>query len=154
MPKKKAETPANVTGFRVKPRYRDVTCTWYELEEGEEPFTATIRRNLTFEELEAIPRGEDLKWSEVWPVIAPYVVAWNHTKPDAETGEVVAVPPPAEAGPEVFRTLDTEMNLWLLGEVRYAHIGGPAALVKHLDTDRKKEPMPSESTPEPAGGKN
>lgn len=152
MPRKKADPPA-VTGYRRKPRYRDITCDWFELEEGEDPLTVTIQTNLTFEEVNAIPTGKGLKWREVWEVIYPYVVGWNLTAPD-DNGEIAPVPPPAEAGPDAFMAMDPQENVWLLGEIRYVHIGGPKELVKNMETERKNESTPSGSTPAPDGGKS
>lgn len=141
MPRKKADAPATeptpMTGYRMKPRYRDVTCEWYELEDGEDAFSATIRTNLTFGELRDIPSGKDATFEEVWDVIAPYVTGWNLVAENIESGQVEAVPPPAEAGPAAFQALDASLNLWLIGQVRTAHLGGPKALEKDAKTDRK-----------------
>ena len=147
MPRKNAKTPepVEITGYRVRPRYRDVTCDWYELDEGEEPFTATIRTNLTFDQLNAIPAGKDVTFEEVWQEIAPYVVGWNLVAENMSTGTVEPVPPPSEAGPIAFRALDSALSLWLIAQVRTAHLGGP---------ERKKEPTPSGSTPAPSDGKS
>ena len=142
MPKK--ATPAPVTGFQIRPRYREVVCDWFELEDGEEPFTATIRTNLTFDQINAIPAGDGVTFSEVWEQIAEYVTKWNLVAED-ETGAMVAVPPPAEAGPDVFRAMDAALNVWLIAQVRTAHLGGP---------DRKNGSTPSGATPAPGGGKS
>lgn len=143
MPKKTAAP--NVTGFRVRPRYRDVTCDWFDLEDGEEPLKATIRTNLTFAQLEEIPSGDHVTFPEVWEVIYPYVVAWNVLAEDESTGDIVPVPPPAEAGPEVAKLLDAQMSLWLITQVRMAHLGG---------AERKNGSAPSGGTSGPDGDKS
>lgn len=123
MPKKAAAvTP--LTGYTIRPRYRDVVCDWDEPEAGEEAFTATIRTNLTFDQINAIPGGEGVTFTDVWDVIAPYVTGWNLLAEDTD-GNVVPVPPPAEAGPDAFKMLDPAMNVWLIAQVRTAHLGGP-----------------------------
>lgn len=141
MAKKKAAAPTPISGFRIRPRYRDVECDWFELEEGEEPFRATIRRNLTFEQIHAIPDGDEATFDEIWKEIAPYVTGWNLLAED-DKGEVVPVPPPAEAGPDVSRMLDAQMSLWLILQVRQAHLGG---------AERKNTSAPSGDTPGPGG---
>ena len=135
MPKKTAAP--NVTGFRVKPRYRDVTCDWFDVEEGEEPFTATIRTNLTWGDVEAMPVPKEATFAEIWDAMAPHVVEWNLVAENIESGQVEPVPPPAEAGPEVFKALENPLSIWLYNEVRFAHLGGPKALIKDAETDRK-----------------
>ena len=144
MPKKSTPEPVQISGFRVRPRYRDVTCDWFA-EDGEEPFTATIRTNLTFDQLNAIPAGEDVTFEDVWQEIAPYVTGWNLVAENVASGTVESVPPPSEAGPLAFRALDPSLNLWLIAQVRTAHLGGP---------ERKKERTPSGSTPAPSDGKS
>lgn len=152
MPKTKAAAPAP-TGFISRPRYREVECDWFELEDGEVPFTATIRTNLTFAQLEEIPSGDNATFPEVWEVIHPYVIAWNLMAEDASTGEIVEVPPPAEAGPDVAKMLDAQMSLWLIAQVRMAHLGGIDRNEK-VGGDRKNGSTPSGSTPGPVGAKN
>ena len=136
MPKKSTPEPTPLTGFRVRPRYREVVCDWYEVEEGEEPFKATIRTNLTFGELRDIPSGKDVTFEDVWQVIHPYVTGWNLVG-ETDDGTQAPVPPPAEAGPDAFFMLDAGLNLWLIGQVRTAHLGGPKALEKDGESDRK-----------------
>ena len=139
MPKKAAAAP--VTGFQIRPRYREVTCDWFDLEDGEEPLKATIRTNLTFDQVNAIPAlTQGVTFEDVWKAITPYISAWNLVGENAETGALEAIPPPAEAGGEVFRATDTAVSLWLHGEVKYAHLGGPKALQKETaaETERAK----------------
>jgi hypothetical protein len=103
-------------GYRTKPRTREIVCEFPGLEpdEGCEPLRATVRTNLTFDELDAIPVAvfvEDgtvmyRSTAEMRAAIAPYVLAWNIDADDVETGETVPVIPPAEAGPDVLRTVD------------------------------------------------
>lgn len=146
MPKKKAAPqPEPMSGYRVRPRYRTVVCDWGTPEDGELPFTATIRTNLTFDQLNAIPGGEGVTFAEIWNEIHPYVKDWNLVGENLATGAIERVPPPAEAGPEAFRALDAELNIWLIAQVRTAHLGGP---------ERKNGHTPSGSTPEPGGDKS
>ena len=147
MPKTKAAAPAP-TGFQIRPRYREVTCDLFELEDGEVPFTATIRTNLTFAQLEEIPSGDDATFPEVWEVIHPYVIAWNLMAEDASTGEIVDVPPPAEAGPDIAKMLEPQISYWLITQVRTAHLGG-VTKNNEIGEDRKNG-----STPGPVGAKN
>ena len=96
------------TGYRTKPRYRDIVCDWPDLapDDGCEPLKATVVSNLTFSELDAIPavlrpqeNGEGIVIyadETLRSAIAPYVTNWNVTARDIKTGESVDVPPPAD----------------------------------------------------------
>lgn len=110
----------------LKPRYEEFSCpdSIFPVEDGDDPFCATVRINLTFEELDALPQGDSLPYAEMRDAIAPYITAWNWTATDTETGDEVPVPPPAEAGPDVLRTLTREMVLWLFNVVRLGFQGG------------------------------
>jgi hypothetical protein len=44
-------------------------------------------------------------WPEVFAQIAPFVYSWNAHAQNADTGEWEQLPPPAEAGPDVFDEL-------------------------------------------------
>jgi hypothetical protein len=124
-----------------------------EPDEGCEPLRATVRTNLTFDELDAIPVAvfvEDgtvmyRSTAEMRAAIAPYVLAWNIDADDVETGETVPVIPPAEAGPDVLRTVDPLITVWLASRLKTIHIPSKE--------DRGKDTPPSEATdaPSPSG---
>lgn len=138
-------------GFRSKARTREFVCQWEQLapDEGKEPFKATIRTNLTFAELDALPESSfDLLFSDAQAAIAPYVVAWNLEGVDAATGEETVLPPPAEAGPEIFEAINSEEDMqlittWIFATIKNIHRGGP---------ERKKELRRSSATPATKNG--
>jgi hypothetical protein len=110
-----------------------------------------MRRNLTFDQINAIPKGFNATHQQVWEEIAPYITGWNLTALNIESGEVEPVPPPAEAGPDVFRALDSELSAWLISWMRTIHVGGPGAVADQAESARKKGLTPSVATPEPSG---
>ncbi len=132
MPAKRKAAPAAppVQGYRRAPRYRVVTLELADQPEGAEPLTVTIQSNLSFEQLNAIPSGTGAIFKDIFAVIAPYITAWNLIQVNHETGEPEAVPPPAEAGPDVMLMLDPVEALWLTGEIRFGYLGS--------EEDRKK----------------
>jgi hypothetical protein len=119
-------------------RTKEVVGSW-EVPEGAEPFRATIITSLSFAEIDAIPLGEGSTFGQLFPVIAPYVVAWNAMGRNAETGEYEALPPPAEAGPEVLRLVEPMITTFLAIKLRTAHLGD--------ETERPKDETPSGTTP-------
>ena len=141
-------TLAAVTGYlpAARPRYRWVECDWFsgETVEGEEalpPFRAEVRTNQTWDELAELDLKPEQTNGERWALIAPHVRNWNLLARDLETGEIVQVPPPAEAGPDAFKALEPALYLWLDLQVRTAHRGG---------VERPKSPAASAPTPEPS----
>lgn len=130
----------------ARPRYLWVTYEATALPDGAdvppggEPFRAQIRSNLTFGEIEDLDPNT-LTWLQLFPVMAPHVVAWTLLGTEAATGDVKPVPPPAEAGPDAFRMLDKDLAWWLLMQLRAGHLGGD---------ERKKEFSAPDSLPAPA----
>jgi len=129
-------------GFVPKPRTREVVCDWIEAEEGSDPLTATIRANLTFAEIDYINGlfGKDAKvtYAEAFEIVAPNVIAWNAMALDRESGEYVAVPPPAEGGADSLRAVDALITDWLLWSLGQSHRGG---------AEREGKSQPSGDTP-------
>jgi hypothetical protein len=136
--------PTVVRGHRrSKARYADLVCDIVEPEEGSEPLKVTVRTNLRFGDVDSIPLGADVTMEEAFKAIAPYVVAWNVIDDDIETGELIAVPPPAEAGPKVLSLLDMDEAIWLIIQTKYA-------FKRSQDDNRGKglaTPEPTESPP-------
>lgn len=138
----------SATGYRTRVRTREFVCEWPDLapDDGSPPLTATVKQNLTFEEIDAIPNvfvpdpnGERLLISvneETRRVIAPFVLAWNAVAVDQKTGTVYPVPPPAEMGPDAFRVVDWMVAGWLAVKLKNIHRSLP-------DLDEKKEPAGS-----------
>jgi hypothetical protein len=109
--------------------------------EGGEPFRATIVTSLSFEEIDAIVIDGSLTFSDLFAAIAPFVVAWNATARNRETGTYEPVPPPGESGPQALRALEPATAIWLAMQIRSAPFLPPDP----------KESAPSGSTP---GGPN
>jgi hypothetical protein len=120
-----AVTPSRPPGYRPKKRTRELVCDWDDLapEEGSPPLTVTVQTNLSFEQLDAIPsamrpneNGDGVivfATDKHRAAIAPYVLEWNAEAVNEKTGEAIALPPPAEAGPDIFRALDWQVAAWL-----------------------------------------
>lgn len=116
----------------ARPRYQWFTCEWtdwHDPEEpapdGAEPFRAELRTNLTWGEIDQIDLfSGNLVYADLWKIIAPHVRDWNLLGQDLESGEVVKVPPPAEAGPDAFKVLDAGLTFWIAVQLRTAHLGG------------------------------
>jgi hypothetical protein len=142
-----------VAGFKARARTREYTCDFPGLEpdEGSDPLVVSLRINLDFETIDTIPdpfvttngRVFANPTPELAAAIAPFVVAWNAVGTDAETGDEVQLPPPAEAGPDVFRAVDPFVQCWVGMQLR--------ALWN--DDARKKGPTSSPTTaaPSPSG---
>ncbi len=81
-----------------------------------EPFWAEIRDDLTFAELDTI--NPSAPFGELWPLIAPWVVAWNAVARDLATGEWHPVTPPAEGGPDMFKTQRTQVSQFIAWCIR------------------------------------
>lgn len=135
-----AAPPTVLAGYlpAARPRYR-----WIEyaagVDGGGEPLRAEIRTNLTWGEIDSL--NEATIFAEVWERLAPHVRAWNALGIDAVTGEATPAPPPMEAGPDAFKAIDAEATLWLLAELRTAHLGGE---------ERKKDAPALARSPAPA----
>lgn len=106
--------------------------------ESGEPFQATIVTSLSFEEIDAIVIDGSQTFSDLFAAIAPFVVGWNATARNRETGAHEPVPPPAEAGPQALRALEPRAALWLAMQIRSAPFLPPDP----------KESAPIASTPD------
>jgi hypothetical protein len=142
-----AATPnGTYPGYRPKTRTRRITADrdhWPEVfeaiapmwpDDGQEPFWADVRANLTFDDIDAIPTSA--QFAELWDLFSPWVVAWNATAWDQLAKEWAPVPPPAEMGPDAFRTQPREVTLFILNCLKY-NIGTdlPKGLKPTADTD-------------------
>lgn len=127
-----------MNGYIPPQRTREIEAT-FEAAEGAEPFRATIVTSLTFAEVDAIPL-EDARWKDIFKAIAPYVLAWNAMARNVETGEYEPVPPPAEAGPDVFQLVPPDVTVFLAVKLKTAHLGDK--------DERPKESAPSDDTPD------
>lgn len=132
-------------GFVPKVRTVRVTCDWPDLQpaEGGEQLWAEIE-DITFDEQAAIPFGQQFRYLDLWQAIAPYIHTWNATERKRVDGGVVyePLPPPAEAGPEVFGRCSKWIGQWLAIELKY----GPLK----KDTDPKGKS--TDSMPAPTSG--
>jgi hypothetical protein len=132
-------------GYRLRPRLEEFACPAEVAPRraGEEPLLVTVRTNLTFDELDALPSGEQVAYQVIFEAIASYVVAWSLVKTDAESGEEEPVPAPSVAGPDAFRAVPPEVVVWLLERVQTGYLGGEA---------QKKPAPPHGDTGELSGG--
>lgn len=122
-PAVEAVAPVPITGYVRPHTYREFKYVEYpDLPEDAEPLTVKVRANLSFDEIDAIPFGAGTPYADVFQAIAPHVVAWNVVRVALETGQPEAVPPPAEAGWEVFTVLDHLEANWVLDKVKFGHL--------------------------------
>lgn len=140
-PRKHAAAPVfDIARYREAPHY-----VWREVEwpDRDRPLRVQVQ-DLSIRQHRAIPVGTDVTLADQYAAIASYVVGWDFEAVDLTTGETVQVPPPAEAGPEVFELLpDTVAIGVLLWMYNPSYMRGVAA---------KKASMPSETTTDPPSG--
>ena len=88
---------------RFVPQQKFDTVQYLEQDapEGTVTFTAKIRSNLTFGELNTLVWAKETPMTEMYELFAPFVVEWNLSGVDA-SGDVVDIPAPAVGGAEQF----------------------------------------------------
>ncbi len=138
-PKKKTAPKSTAPVFIRQPIYQEFRMELANAPEGSEPLTAKVQVNIPFLQLDAIPRGNEATFQDIFEGIARYVGEWNLTAEDLETGKVEPVPPPAEAGWEVLQCLDHMQAIWLIDKVRYGYLR-PVQLKAVPDIDVAADP--------------
>ena len=98
-----------------------------------------IVEDLTWGELKRLQRLEKPTYDDAAAAIAPYVTAWNVEGRNADSGEMEALPAPAEAGAEVFDACEPWLIDWLFLSLRLVHVGGDAL---------RKKLTPASDTPD------
>lgn len=106
--------------------------------DGAESLWAEID-DITFEEKTWIPAlTAETMYADIWREIWPYIRAWNVLGRNRETKQFEPLPPPAEAGPEVFSSVQPMIIAgWLAHELKFGHLRNRAL-------DEKKESTSSE----------
>ncbi len=142
--KKPVETPAafdavpefDLALFRESAHYviRDIP------REDDEPLRVRVR-DLSIRQTNAIPWGVNVPLRESFEHVAQYVVEWNLCAENVETGETVAVPPPAVVGWEVFELLPNSVGSDLVNWLKVPFFMKAEA--------EKKALTPSTSTTDP-----
>lgn len=100
-------------GFIPRTRTRRVECDWLEPEDGHSRLWAVVRCDLPLGVIEELPFGGGHTYAEVWKAIYPYVLDWNALGWDEATDARVALPPPAQGGPDAFKWVDPIVSDWL-----------------------------------------
>jgi hypothetical protein len=118
--------------YRVADKKEWIVCD----EPGMEGFAIQVRTNITNAEQREVASHHDWiagvytrEWEEI-PVedrdmtkaprelerkqLAPFIYGWNAEGRDPKTGEWGLLPPPVEAGPEVFDSITDEMTTWMI----------------------------------------
>lgn len=129
---------STLAGYRAQ-RTKIVTADW-EVEEGVEPFRATIVTSLSFDQIDAIRMGDGTKYTDLFAAIAPYVLEWNAEAFNVETKEWEPIDAPAIAGPKVLNAVDPSITVFLALKLRSVHMGDPV--------ERPKDVTPSDATPD------
>lgn len=115
--KKSEDTPVfDLSQFREERRY-----VWREIErEGGEPLRVKLQ-DLSIRQTNEIPWSLNTPLRDSLQAVAQYVAEWNFTAENLETGEVVPVPPPAEAGWEVFELLPNSASGDIVNWLKIPH---------------------------------
>ena len=95
---------------------------------------------MTFDEVDAIPWSNAATNQDIFDAIAPYVTGWNVCGRNLATGDWDRLPPPVDAGPDVFRAIPKALIAQIVLELKF----GPLPV-----GDQKKE---STATGAMAGG--
>lgn len=116
----KAKAGQNGSPSPIKRLRRTVRITCYaEPVDGDAPIWAEIV-SLSFDEIESLNARfvDGITYDATWDLIAPYVIRWNCTKFDFESGAIQDVPPPSEWGAKAFRAVEPWITDWLAFELR------------------------------------
>lgn len=135
--------------FTLKPDYLAIEAPRElvpPLEDGGEPFKATIRVNLTIGEVMALTPAQPVTWQEAYRVFAPHVVDWNVSGIDAY-GETVDAPAPAEGGPDMFDFLTADAFMWLVWEIKTRNLQVRSVAADNAPGDRIAFLPPAPSRP-------
>lgn len=93
------------------------------------------------------PDWDDTPDSRLRALVAPYVVGWN-ARGYNEESVIVDLPPPAEAGPEIFDAIKYEAWRWIFQVVLYGYLAtGKAGGWQRPSTEPGDTPEPS-ATPD------
>ena len=84
------------------------------------PFTVDVI-DLSTGETNAIEYKASDPVEKVYKAIAPYIVGWTFKAENKKTGELIDVPPPAEAGWEVLDLLNSSEAGDLISWVKWPH---------------------------------
>lgn len=118
-----------------------VSCEWPALKprDGFEPIWAEFDATLSFREATSIPTEAGVPLIKLFAHIAPRIRAWNVREFDADSGQMVPVPPPMEIGTEALMRCRGLVVEWLAYTLRSISLfGGP---------NRKNEPSTSDELP-------
>lgn len=130
MPKTTEDTKSYYVPFQ---RFEEVTFE-EDGQEDEVAFTATLRTNLTFAEVDALVWEADTNVREtLWPMFAPYVTGWN-LRAVADNGDLVEIDPPSVGGPEQFQYVPVPLFWAIAREVKIRNVG-------KIDPKRKSRPV-------------
>lgn len=90
----------------------------WEPAEGSDPLWVEVVADLSFDNCDAIPWNSGT-YSELFTIIAPLVTGWNVCGRDLVTGAWSLLPPPVEAGPDVFRAIPKTLTAQIVLELKY-----------------------------------
>lgn len=141
MTKKTTADTAEPPTFVLSAVEREPDYVWRELDrEGKPPIRVKVR-DLSIAQTNQIPIDAKTKLSEAFKIIAPWVVEWDFTAFDTNSGQTVPVPPPAEYGWEVLELLDAAEAGDLISWLKWPH--------QMKGMQEKKRSATSTTTPTP-----
>lgn len=112
--------------------------------EGETPLTVTLRK-LSVRDSNAVPYGDKVPLTDAFAVIYRHVLQWDLRLVNSQTGQEIAVPPPAagdgETGPQLLELLDSATAAMIVLWLKAPHV------MRTLD--QKKASSASEPAPAP-----
>lgn len=144
-----------MAGYRAQ-RTRVVTAPW-NVEEGIEPFRATIVCSLSFDQIGMIKVGSGASYNDLFESIAPYVLDWNAEAFNVETKQWEPIDAPAVGGANVLSAVDPSIAYFLAAKLREVYLGGddrPKGLTPSVDTPDGKPDSSSDSPPPASARKN
>lgn len=145
----KATTPVfDISQFREQKRYvtREID------REGTKPLTVKLE-DLSIRQTNEIPWGMKVPLKESMEVCAQYVAEWDLEAENIATGDLMSVPPPSEAGWEVFELVENSVAVAIINWLKIPHYM-KAQAEKPEAEEGKKSSTASTSTSEDSSDKS
>lgn len=131
----------DISRFREAKNY-----VWREIERDEQSPLRVKLQDLSIRQTNEIPWGIKVPLKDSMEVCAQYVVEWDLEAEDITTGQMVPVPPPAEAGWEVFELVQNQVASDIINWLKIPHY--------MKAQEEKKSSTLSSSTSEPPSTKS
>lgn len=97
---------------------------WVTYPEASDPTNALqveIQRNVSFAETDSIVLHGKVTFEQIRQSLAPYIRNWNLQGRDINTGEIVPIPPPMQAGPDMLMYVENQELIWIAMAIKYKY---------------------------------